>query len=94
MLLTDAHMRAWLKRRVSRVRLLIRQRLFAYFLKITGKIEAHASKSATNDLLSIPRCKGTDYDLSPSSSQTAPHAIRVHIWVSLRRLMLLRKSRA
>ena len=39
MLLTDAHMRAWLKRRVSRVRLLIRQRLVAYFLKITGKIE-------------------------------------------------------
>jgi hypothetical protein len=50
---------------------------------------SHASKSATNDLLSIQRCKGTNYDLFPSSSQPAPRAIRVHIWVSLR----LRKSR-
>jgi hypothetical protein len=39
MLLIDAHMRAWLMGRVIRVRLLIRQRLVAYFLKITGKIE-------------------------------------------------------
>ena len=30
---------------------------------------SHAPKSATNDLLSIQRCKGTDCDLSPYSSQ-------------------------
>jgi hypothetical protein len=55
---------------------------------------SHAPKSATNDLLSIQRCRGTDYDLSRYSSQPAPRAIPVHIWVFLRLLMLLRKSRA
>jgi hypothetical protein len=38
-LLIDAHVRAWLMGRVTRVRLLVRERLLAYFLKITGKIE-------------------------------------------------------
>jgi hypothetical protein len=43
---------------------------------------SHASKSATNDLLSIQRCKGTDYDLSPYQERQTmiTQEILVELW--------------